>query len=120
MARKKPFQWIRHYGTVTVLGLGVFGTLFFWAVATQVRAQTSDLRADNAALQVRLQEMQANQDAMQATQQQILQLLRKAEMDKAAAAPPHASAAEQRNLAQLTAAIVAALRQLKDEEGDAD
>lgn len=60
MTGEKRFGWLRDYGVVTVLGLGLFGTLFFWAVDTQVTAQTSDLRADNAVFKVRLETIQSD------------------------------------------------------------
>lgn len=37
-------KWIKNYGVVTVLGLGVSGSFLLWAVDSQVKSQTADLR----------------------------------------------------------------------------
>ena len=86
MAHKKRFRWIRHYGTVTVIAIGLVGALFFWAVTTQVEAQTSNLRADNAVFKVRLETIQSDVKTNTETlrkvienQQAILAALKKVE-----------------------------------------
>ena len=55
-------EWIKNYGVVCVLAVGLVGGLFFWAVNTQVGAQTSGLRADNAVFKVRLETIQKAQE----------------------------------------------------------
>ncbi len=60
MTDEKRSGWLRDYGAVTAISVGLVGALFFWAVDTQVTAQTSDLRADNAVFKVRLETIQSD------------------------------------------------------------
>lgn len=55
-------EWVKSYGVVCVLAVGLVGGLFLWAVNTQVDAQTSGLRADNAVFKVRLETIQKAQE----------------------------------------------------------
>ena len=55
-------EWLKNYGVVCVLAIGLVGGLFLWAVDAQVEAQTSGLRADNAVFKVRLETIQKTQE----------------------------------------------------------
>ena len=71
MVGEDRYKWLRNYGVVTVLGLGLAGGFFIWAVNAQVEAQTSELRADNAVFKVRLETIQK---AQQETDQRLKRL----------------------------------------------
>ena len=78
MASKDRFGWVKNYGVVAVLGAGLIGGFFLWAVNTQVDAQTSDIRADNEVHKVRLdtilddiKALKANYEALKAGQETL-------------------------------------------------
>ena len=72
-------DWIKNYGVVAVLSIGLIGGLFFWAVSTQVEAQTSSLQADNEVFKVRLETIQSDIDALKKVQEQTDKRLRRLE-----------------------------------------
>ncbi len=60
-------EWIKHYGVVTAISVGLVGAFFLWAVNVQVTAQTSDLDSRIMIVESNLAAIRHSVDALQTT-----------------------------------------------------
>lgn len=64
-------KWIKNYGVVAVISVGLIGSFLLWGATRIVDAQTAELEKDLAISQIRVEAIQADVASLKASQQAL-------------------------------------------------